>query len=62
MTNTEKTRKKRLQEGIDKLTKENQRYVLGILQALAFAQTQETVDKAIFPGCKARVKQAVIRI
>jgi hypothetical protein len=65
MINTEKTRKKRLREAVDKLTEENQHYALGILQALAFAQTQETTaatDKAAFSGCKAWVKRIVSHI
>jgi hypothetical protein len=77
MTTTERNRKKRLREALDKLTEENQRCVLGILQALAFAQTRKTeetmeaaemtetieaMDTAVFPGGEARLKQAVPRI
>jgi hypothetical protein len=39
---TELMKQKRLQAAIDELTEENQRYALGVLEALAFAQaTQE---------------------
>lgn len=64
MANTERTRKKRLREAVDNLTEENQRCALGILQALAFAQTRETAEagKAALSGCKARVKQAAPHI
>jgi hypothetical protein len=45
---TEKTDKERLAEEIDKLTEENQRYFLGILEALSFAQnTQKQADTEI---------------
>ena len=36
---TEKTDKKRLEEAVDTLMEENQRYFLGVLDTLAFAQT-----------------------
>jgi hypothetical protein len=38
---TETTRKERLRKAIDALTEENQQHILGILQALAFAQTTQ---------------------
>jgi hypothetical protein len=37
--NTDPKRKERLRTAIDGLTEENRRYVLGVLEALNFAQT-----------------------
>jgi hypothetical protein len=55
-TNIDGIRKKRLREAVDKLTEENQRCALGIVEALAFAQTQKTA-KTAFPACKTQVKE-----
>jgi hypothetical protein len=42
---TKEVDKERLAEKVDKLTEENQRCVLGVLEALAFAQsTQKQAD------------------
>ena len=48
---TEVADKERLPEAVDKLTDENQRYFLGVVEALTFAQTvqgQEIKDES---GC-----------
>jgi hypothetical protein len=45
---TKKADKKQLLEKIDKLTEENQRCFLGVLEALAFAQiVQKQADTAV---------------
>ena len=38
---TKEAGKKRLEEAVDTLTEENQRYFLGVLEALTFAQARQ---------------------
>ncbi|MDR2095318.1 MAG: hypothetical protein LBP76_07345 [Treponema sp.] len=38
---TDDKKNNRLYESVDQLTEENQRYFLGVLQALAFAQSEQ---------------------
>jgi ABC-type phosphate/phosphonate transport system substrate-binding protein len=41
---TKGTDKERLKEAIDALTEENQRHFLGVVEALAFAQTEQSKE------------------
>ncbi|MDR2631410.1 MAG: hypothetical protein LBC60_10845 [Spirochaetaceae bacterium] len=42
---TEAAKKTRLREALDQLSEENQRYTLGVLQALVFAQTTQEMPE-----------------
>jgi hypothetical protein len=42
---TNKPVKERLNESVDTLTEENQQYILGVLEALAFAQAEQGKGK-----------------
>jgi hypothetical protein len=43
--NTEKADKEKLSKSVDELTEENQRHFLGVLEALAFAQSDQDKSK-----------------
>lgn len=43
---TNETNKERLKEVVDRLTEENQRHLLGVLQALSFAQDEQGKTEA----------------
>jgi hypothetical protein len=57
MENLNNEHRKRLFEVVDRLTDENQRYFLGVLEALNFAQSIQEIPelrlmKTIHPGMK----------
>ena len=48
--NTDRENSKHLEECVDWLTDENQRYLTGILEALNFAQNMEEIPSFKSPG------------